>query len=528
LGSGVAGLSLALKAAEHGTVNLVTKKEDFESNTNYAQGGIAAVLDGSDCFENHIHDTLLAGAGLCHRDSVELIVTHGPKVIEDLVRIGVEFTENESGKLALGREGGHSFRRIVHAKDLTGREVENALLSNVRNHADIQVFQHQVATDFILNEKGRCCGAWVWDEQEQQMNVFLASVTILCTGGCGLVYLYTTNPPIATGDGVAMAFRAGARISNVEFVQFHPTAYQPKEDERPFLISEAVRGEGAILRTGDGTAFMEQYHNLKDLAPRDIVARAIDREMKTRGEKCCYLDVTHLGIDFFRRRFPFISHYCEENGLDLTKDWIPIVPAAHYMCGGVVTDLWGATDIPALFATGEVACTGVHGANRLASNSLLEALVFSERALERSLQLGLHQEQPCEPKKEWGKINSHSELEAVRLVHCRHALQELMWNYVGIVRSTERLQLALKQLQVLQDEIFSYVNKGFLCAALAELRNLMQVAELIILCALERKESRGLHYNIDYPDLSDPPRDSVAVRETSGRLSIKCVPIGQQ
>lgn len=322
-----------------------------------------------------------------------------------------------------------------------------------------------------------------------------------------------------------MSFRAGARISNVEFVQFHPTAFRPREGERPFLISEAVRGEGAILRTKDGTAFMEKYHKLKDLAPRDIVARAIDKEMKSRGEKCCYLDVSHLDIDFFHKRFPFISKYCEEHGINLAKNWIPIVPAAHYMCGGVVTDLKGSTDIPRLFAIGEVACTGVHGANRLASNSLLEALVFAREALRRSLELDLHKKTPIEPSREWGNYDVQCELESVRLVNCRHSLQELMWDYVGIVRSTERLQLALKRLHVLQEEVYSYIEEGFINFSLLELRNLVQLAELIILSALERKESRGLHFDIDYPDLQDSPRDSIAILEPTGRISIKCAPL---
>ena len=525
LGSGVAGLTLALKAAQNGTVNLVTKQEDFESNTNYAQGGIAAVFDRSDSFESHIRDTLQAGAGLCHRRAVELIVTQGPEVILELIEIGARFTRREDGELELGREGGHSFRRIVHAKDLTGREVEKALLEKVRAHPKINIFQYHFAADLVLDDSGWCRGVWVWDEHGHRMCLYLAGVTILCTGGCGLVYLYTTNPSTATGDGVAMSYRAGARVANMEFIQFHPTAFNYSETERPFLISEAVRGEGAILRTADGTPFMEKYHKQKDLAPRDIVARAIDREMKSRGEKCCYLDIRPMGVEFFRQRFPAITRHCEGHGLNLTEGSIPVVPAAHYMCGGVVTDLWGATDIPGLFAAGEVAFTGVHGANRLASNSLLEALVFSRRSLERSLELGLHREEPPEPKERRWERRAVGELEAVRIVSCRHALQELMWDYVGIVRSTERLHLAQKRLLVLKEEIDSYIQAGYINASLLELRNLAQTAELIILCGLERKESRGLHFTIDYPELKPTLEDSMVIRNADGETQVHSAPV---
>ncbi len=529
LGSGVAGLKTALNAARFGTVTVITKKEDFESNTNYAQGGIATVLDTKgDSFDNHIRDTLQAGAGLCHPDSVSLIVTRGPREIEELIRLGVEFTRADDGSLELGREGGHSRRRIVHAKDLTGREVERCLLHNARNHPNIRLFEHHFSVDLVLDENRRCWGAWVWDESQRTMHLCLAGVTILATGGCGLVYLHSTNPSIATGDGVAMAFRAGARIANMEFIQFHPTSlYAPGGNQQTFLISEAVRGEGAILRTRDGTAFMEKYHPLKDLAPRDVVARAIDYEMKNRGDKCCFLDVTHIDQDFFHRRFPYISSNCEKAGLHLAKDWIPIVPAAHYMCGGVLTSLTGATAIEGLFCVGEAASTGVHGANRLASNSILEALVFSTLAAETAQERGYPREEPPRLSETYPQKPNPGKLEAVRLVNCRHSIRCLMWDYVGIVRANSRLQQARKRLEVLTEEIDSYFQAGHINDQLLELRNLAQTAELIILSALQRKESRGLHYNLDYPQLRETLEDTILQKQPDGSLRIESVPIPQ-
>ncbi|MBN2328795.1 MAG: L-aspartate oxidase [Candidatus Omnitrophica bacterium] len=525
IGSGVAGLKTALEAAELGDVQLITKKEDFESNTNYAQGGIATVLDPNDTFDSHILDTHEAGAGLCHRDSVDLIVTHGPDAIKELIEIGVEFTREQDGRLELGREGGHSARRIVHAQDLTGREVEKALLQNVRDHPRIQVHEFYFAIDLILDENRRCWGVWAWDAHDEKVHQFLAGATILATGGCGLVYRHSTNPSIATGDGVSMAFRAGAKIANMEFIQFHPTALYNPEDKRPYLISEAVRGERAILRAGDGTAFMKNYHKLKDLAPRDIVARAIDNEMKTRGESCCYLDVTHIDQQFFHKRFPFISHICEDHGLNLAKDWIPVVPAAHYMCGGVVTDLKGATSIAGLYSIGETACTGVHGANRLASNSILEALVFSKQSVGESWNKGFPQtDPPAALEKEWVK-KPLEELEGVRIVNLRQTLRGLMWDYVGIVRSNSRLEQAKKRLDILKEEIDSIYESGHINTQLLELRNLAQTAELILLCTLQRKESRGLHYNIDYPDLSETPEDSVIRLLPDNDVQVESVPV---
>lgn len=527
IGSGVAGLKTALEAARYGTVNLVTKKDDFESNTNYAQGGIATVLDENDSFDAHIRDTHEAGAGLCHPDSVKLIVTHGPDAIRELMEIGVEFTRSQDGRLELGREGGHSARRIVHAQDLTGREVEKALLKRVRENSRIHVDEYYFAIDLILDDNRRCWGAWVWDAREKQVHQYLAGVTIIATGGCGLVYRHSTNPPIATGDGVAMAFRAGAEIANMEFIQFHPTALYCPDDKRPYLISEAVRGERGIIRASGGDAFMERYHPLKELAPRDIVARAIDNEMKKRGEACCYLDVTHIDQEFFHKRFPFITQICQQHGLNLAKDWIPIVPAAHYMCGGVITGLEGATTLPGLFAVGETACTGVHGANRLASNSILEALVFSKISVKEASERGFPQAEPPSPLERAWERETLTEPEAVRLVNLRQSLRGLMWDYVGIVRSNARLAQAKKRLDVLKEEIDSIHETGHINSKFLELRNLAQTAELILLCTLQRRESRGLHYNVDYTQLSNVPEDSIVRRLPDGTIQVESVPIPQ-
>ncbi|MDP8243743.1 MAG: L-aspartate oxidase [Candidatus Hinthialibacter antarcticus] len=526
IGSGVAGLHTALNAARLGRVHLVTKKDDFESNTNYAQGGIASVLDSHDSFDSHIRDTLDAGAGLCHRDAVELIVTHGPEAIEGLINCGVEFTRGGDGELELGREGGHSYRRIVHAKDLTGREVERALLSQVRALDNVTIHQYYFAVDLILDDEGRCWGAWVWDEVNETAVPFLASVTIMCSGGCGLVYQHSTNPSIATGDGVAMGFRAGAPIANMEFIQFHPTAfYTPGDNAAPFLISEAVRGEGAILRKADGDAFMERYHPLKDLAPRDIVARAIDAETKKSGDPCCYLDVSHLEYGFFKSRFPNITDYCEKQGVKLPSDFIPVIPAAHYMCGGVLSDLNGATDITGFYVIGETACTGVHGANRLASNSILEALIFSRRTMREIQEKSLLQAPPKQLPLEWNKPKPTEGIESVLFVNCRQTLSKLMWDYVGIVRSDERLHLAHKRIKVLKEEIDGYFESGHINRQVLELRNLVQTADLIIHCAWQRKESRGLHYTLDYPQTLADPMDSVITRNEYGRPQVESRPI---
>ena len=510
LGSGIAGLSYALSVCKHGAerIALVTKKSDMESNTNRAQGGIASVISKEDSYDLHIRDTLIAGAGLCHENSVDILVKEGPGYIRELVELGTQFTTEKtpSGEtmLALGREGGHSKRRIVHADDLTGREVERALVVQMKRQFNIRVFEHDFAVDLIVepdeNGKLACCGAYVFDTETEEVTTYKAKVVMLATGGCGRIYLHTTNPEIATGDGVAMAYRAGAEIANMEFIQFHPTSlYHP--DERSFLISEAVRGEGGIIRQRDGSTFMENYHEMGCLAPRDIVARAIDAELKKSGDECVYLDITHLDPDRIRTRFPNIYERCLSVGIDITKDWIPIVPAAHYSCGGVMTDINARTSIDRLYACGEAACTGVHGANRLASNSLLEALVFAHRAA-ADTQRWLA-DWPCADLSDFDKMRHTEQISSEVISDLVNRIQRVMWKYVGIVRTNERLQKAQAEISEVADQVEDLYATGKLNADLLELRNLVTVASLIIESALSRKESRGLHYNLDYPQTDD-------------------------
>src|SRR5512146_2525432 len=509
IGSGIAGLSFALRAAAHGKVALVTKREITESATNYAQGGIATVFSQEETFDSHVEDTLVAGAGICHEDVVRMVVEEGPKVIKSLIDWGVKFTTSGDA-YDLTREGGHSQRRILHADDVTGREIERALVLAVQENPNIQVYEHHIAVDLITEAKvtrkrvkpNRCLGAHVLDITSNKVKTFTARFTLLATGGAGKVYLYTCNPDVSTGDGVAMAYRAGADIANMEFMQFHPTTlYHPQA--KSFLISEAVRGEGAILRRRDGTAFMEKYHPLKDLAPRDIVARAIDNEMKTYGDDCVYLDITHKDPDYVRNRFPNIYQTCMEYGLDMTKEGLPVVPAAHYLCGGVAVDLNGETDLQHLYAIGEVACTGLHGANRLASNSLLEAAVYAGRAYEHAVaQLTSNQfDFPEIP--EWDAGTATNSDEMVVVSQNWDEVRRFMWNYVGIVRSDKRLERAIHRIRLIQEEIEDYYWNFIITSDLIELRNIATVAELIVLCAQQRKESRGLHYNIDYPERDD-------------------------
>ena len=519
LGTGIAGLSFALRASQFGRVALVTKKSDTESSTNYAQGGIAAVIDPNDSFESHMKDTLVTGAFLCHEDAVEILVKEGPDRVRELIEMGVRFTRSARSKnplhLDLGREGGHSTRRIVHAADLTGREIERALVASVKGDHDIRLFEHDHAIDLIAEEVGGkiiCRGAHVLDSETGDVMSFRARVTMLATGGLGRVYLHTTNPEIATGDGVAMAFRAGAVIANMEFIQFHPTTlYHP--GARSFLISEAVRGEGGILRLANGETFMENYHEMGCLAPRDVVARAIDAELKKNGDECVYLDVTHLGDAVIKEHFPNIYETCLSVGIDMTRDWIPIVPAAHYSCGGVTTDTEGRTSIENLYACGETACTGVHGANRLASNSLLEAVVFARRAAidaeQRIGSIGFAEVEGYPTERHVNAVPSELIDELVT------KLQTAMWKYVGIVRTNERLARALGQVTAIRNQADVLYATGTLSPALLELRNMALAGELIIRSAQSRRESRGLHYNLDYPDLDDAQfkHDTILVRD---------------
>ncbi len=514
IGSGIAGLSYALKVSDVGRVAIITKKQDTESNTNYAQGGIAAVVSPEDSFEEHIQDTLKAGDGLAKREIVQKVVEAGPKCIQELIDLGVRFSMKNSKEFDLGKEGGHSKNRVVHMADTTGKELERVLLENVKKKRNIKIYENHLAIDLLTqhqlkdrsqqkSEKIKCWGAYVLNVDTNEVDKYLAKITVVATGGAGRIYLYTTNPEIATGDGVAMAYRAGAEIANMEFFQFHPTAlYHPQG--RNFLISETVRGEGGKLRLKSGVTFMEKYHPLKELAPRDVVARAIDSELKKTGDPCVYLDITFLDKDFIKNRFPNIYNFCLPLGLDITKDWIPVVPSAHYTCGGILTDSQGKTAIENLYACGEVTCTGLHGANRLASNSLLEGLAFADFCAQSSKTLSPKLKRETFPEFfDWSTEGVFDQKEWVVLAHDKEELQKIMWDYVGIVRSNSRLNKALKRIEILKEEIESFYKVNPVRYDLVQLRNMVTVAELLVLSALQRKESRGLHYTLDYSEKDD-------------------------
>jgi L-aspartate oxidase len=526
LGSGIGGLVLALKLAEHARVQVLTKKRADDSNTNWAQGGIAAVFDGHDSFARHEADTLRCGAGLCDPGVVRAVVREAPERVRELAAWGVAFSHHRAG-FELGREGGHSRRRIVHASDFTGRAIETTLLERVRAHRNIELREDQLAVDLILDSRiGRrrhrrreaCWGAYVMDRRTHRIRPVTARATVLATGGCGKVYLYTTNPDIATGDGLAMAYRAGAGVESLEFVQFHPTClYHPLE--RTFLISEAVRGEGARLRTLDGTRFMPAVHPLAELAPRDVVARAIDREMKRRGDPHVWLDLSHVASARIRSRFPNIYSRLSALGIDMTREPIPVVPAAHYMCGGVRATLGGHTDVDGLFAIGEVACTGLHGANRLASNSLLEALVGAHHATGEVLARlsGVGGTPTAQP---WHARGTRPPREAVVSDHNWDSVRRVMWDLVGIVRSDERLAFASRRLALLAEEIDRDYARLRLSPDLVELRNIALVGSLIVASAARRRESRGLHFNLDHPGkVAAWARRAVILNRAGGRRS---------
>ena len=540
IGSGLAGLTAALKASRHGSVVVVTKTDASECNTQYAQGGIACVIAEGDTFEEHVRDTLAAGAGLCHEDVVRAIVRAGPERIRDLQEWGVQFTRrgdleedlrnDEAKDYDLGKEGGHSRRRVLHAGDITGREIVRALLARCRATPGITVLENHLAIDLISTRhmawqgENCCLGAYVMDRASRCIKTFLSRATFLATGGAGKVYLYTSNPDVASGDGVAMAYRAAAEIRNMEFFQFHPTClWHPAA--KSFLISEAVRGEGAVLkirRGGEFREFMQDYHPLASLAPRDIVARAIDNELKRTGQTCAYLDIRHHSEEFLRKRFPNIFATCLEFGVNMATDLIPVVPAAHYCCGGVRTDINGATTVKRLYAIGEVGCTGLHGANRLASNSLLEALVTGHNAVAHAAALPEAEPIPADAIPDWTSGDAVDSDEQIVISHNWDEIRRFMWDYVGIVRTNKRLERAKNRIRLIRKEIEKYYWDFFVTPDLIELRNLASVAEMIIDSALARGESRGLHFNANLPfaEPGTPGKDTCLRRPT--KMEIWC------
>ncbi len=522
IGSGASGLSLALQLAKHASVAVLSKGKLTEGATFYAQGGVSAVLDTRDSIDSHVQDTLHTGAGLCNEEIVRFVVEHGRESIQWLTDLGVNFTKvidaDGSVDFHLHKEGGHSHRRIIHASDSTGRAIETTLESRVREHSSIELFEYRTAIDLITSEKSgqslsvnKCLGAYVYDEAEAAVEVFKAKFVILATGGVGKVYLYTSNPDICTGDGIAMAWRAGCSIADMEFIQFHPTClYHPHA--KSFLISEALRGEGAKLLLANGKPFMQRFDKRAELAPRDVVARAIDHEMKKTGGECVYLDISHRPKDFIISHFPNIYQKCLCFGFDLAKQPVPVVPAAHYTCGGIVVDKRGRTDIAGLYAIGEVTNSGLHGANRMASNSLLECIVFAHSAF-RDIMIRLAETEMPQQLPEWDESQVTDSDEEVVVSHNWDEIRRFMWDYVGIVRTTKRLHRAQSRVRLLQQEIMEYYSNFRVTNDLIELRNLVTVAELIIRSALLRKESRGLHYSLDYPepDNNKTPQNTVLI-----------------
>lgn len=510
IGSGIAGLSFALKAAKHGTVCIVTKSNEDESNTKYAQGGVAVVVDKSDSFEKHIQDTLIAGDGLCDKHIVEIVVKEGPERINEIIDYGTNFDKNRYGHFDLAKEGGHSEHRVLHFKDITGFEIERSLLEQIHKHPNIEILTHYFAVDLItqhhlgviVDKKSTditCYGIYALNTENNKVEKILSKVTMMASGGAGHIYSSTTNPVIATGDGIAMVYRAKGKVRNMEFIQFHPTALYNPGEYPSFLISEAVRGAGGVLKTRTCEEFMHLYDERKSLAPRDIVARAIDAEMKKSGDDFVYLDIRHVAKDELLRHFPNIYAKCLSIGIDMSKDMIPVVPAAHYMCGGILVDEWGKSSIQQLYACGECSSTGLHGANRLASNSLLEALVFAERSYQSAIKdldtISIQEGIPS-----WNDTNTVKSNEDILVTHNIREMQRLMSDYVGIVRSDFRLERAKRRLELLYNETELFYKSTKLSMKLCELRNLIQISFLVIKGAMMRKESRGLHYTTDYPE----------------------------
>jgi L-aspartate oxidase len=520
IGSGIGGLYFALQAAEHGRVTIVTKKSPDDTATSMAQGGVAAVIGSDDSYERHVEDTLVVGDGLCDRAIVELTVREGPAHIARLATLGAAFDRDPDGEWSLGREGGHSARRIIHHKDTTGAEIQRALLAAVADNDRIRILDNHIAIDLLSMAKyggePSCFGAYVLDRPSGEVITIVARATVLASGGAGKVYVYTSNPDVATGDGVAMAYRIGAAIANLEFVQFHPTVlYHPHA--KSFLITEAMRGEGGVLRRADGSTFMEEYHEDRSLAPRDVVARAIDNELKKTGRDSVFLDVTHLDAAFVRERFPNIFERCHSLGIDITRQPIPVVPAAHYLCGGVRTDEHARTNIPGLFAVGETSCTGLHGACRMASNSLLEGLVFAARAAESVREAELVRPARVEA---WQSGDATDSDDAIVVSLNWDEIRRFMWSYLGIVRSDKRIERAKHRIELLRQEITEYYWDFKVTSYIVELRNVALLAHLIIESASRRKESRGLHYTLDYPDKDERFGVDTVVMQSDGTVPV--------